>query len=67
VLQHWEGDTFLVKWDDRTLNGDAFVTFSLDADGKPGQARMEAASELTDFSFDFHDLKLERLRQAHAH
>jgi CubicO group peptidase (beta-lactamase class C family) len=59
TLQHWQHDTFLVKWDDRTLNGDAFVTFSLDADGKVREARMEAASELTDFSFDFHDLRLE--------
>ncbi|MBO9715638.1 MAG: serine hydrolase [Pseudoxanthomonas sp.] len=58
TLQHWQHDTFLVKWDDRTLNGDAFVTFTLDADGKPREARMEAASEMTDFSFDFQDLVL---------
>ena len=59
TLQHWQHDTFIVRWDDRTLNGDAFVTFSLDADGRVREARMEAASELTDFSFDFHDLRLE--------
>lgn len=58
-LEHWQHDTFLAKWDERTLNGDAFVTFSLDADGKVREARMEAASELTDFSFDFQDLVLE--------
>jgi CubicO group peptidase (beta-lactamase class C family) len=62
TLQHWQHDTFLVKWDDRTLNGDAFVTFTLDADGKPREARMEAASELTDFSFDFQDLVLTPVR-----
>ncbi|KAF1691464.1 serine hydrolase [Pseudoxanthomonas koreensis] len=62
TLQHWQHDTFLVKWDDRTLNGDAFVTFSLDADGKLREARMEAASELTDFSFDFQDLVLKPVR-----
>jgi len=62
TLQHWQHDTFLVKWDDRTLNGDAFVTFALDADGKPREARMEAASELTDFSFDFQDLVLKPVR-----
>ncbi len=62
TLQHWQHDTFLVKWDDRTLNGDAFVTFSLDADGRPREARMEAASELTDFSFDFQDLVLKPVR-----
>lgn len=57
-LQHWHHDTFLVRWDERTLNGDALVTFELDADGQVRQARMEAASELTDFSFDFQDLVL---------
>ncbi|WP_372012999.1 serine hydrolase [Pseudoxanthomonas sp. 10H] len=58
TLQHWQHDTFLVKWDDRTLNGDAFVSFALDPDGRVREARMEAASDLTDFSFDFHDLAL---------
>ncbi|AKC88117.1 beta-lactamase [Pseudoxanthomonas suwonensis] len=62
TMQHWQHDTFLVKWDDRTLNGDAFVTFVLDADGKVREARMEAASDLTDFSFDFHDLVLKPVR-----
>jgi len=62
TLQHWQHDTFLVKWDDRTLNGDAFVTFALDADGQVREVRMEAASELTDFSFDFQDLRLEPVR-----
>ena len=57
-LQHWQHDTFLVKWRDRTLNGDAFVTFALDPDGNVREARMEAASDLTDFSFDFQDLVL---------
>ncbi|WP_019398446.1 serine hydrolase [Pseudoxanthomonas sp. GW2] len=57
-LQHWQHDTFLVKWRERTLNGDAFVTFHLDPDGKVREARMEAASDLTDFSFDFQDLVL---------
>lgn len=62
TLQHWQHDTFLVKWDERTLNGDAFISFALDADGHPRQARMEAASELTDFSFDFQDLVLKPVR-----
>lgn len=62
TLQHWQHDTFLAKWDERTLNGDAFITFALDPDGRPREARMEAASELTDFSFDFHNLVLEPVR-----
>ncbi|MEN1927683.1 serine hydrolase [Luteimonas sp. MJ250] len=57
-LEHWQHDSFIVRWRDRTLNADAFVDFSLDHDGKVRQARMEAVSPLTDFSFDFHDLRL---------
>ena len=41
-----------------SLNADAFVNFSLDADGKIREMRMEPVSPLTDFSFDFQDLRL---------
>lgn len=58
AMEPWSHDTFLVKWDDRSLNGDAFVTFSLDVDGNIREVRMEPASSLTDFSFDFQDLRL---------
>ncbi len=58
TLEHWQHDSFIVRWDDRTLNADAFVNFSLDQDGRVLGARMEAVSPLTDFSFDFHDLRL---------
>lgn len=57
-LEHWQGETFIIRWDDRSLNADAFITFQLDPDGKPVGARMEAISPLTDFSFDFQDLRL---------
>lgn len=56
TLEHWQHDTFLVRWDDRSLNADAFVNFSLDPDGKVRDVRMQAISDLTDFSFDFQDL-----------
>ena len=58
TLEHWQHDTFIVRWHDRSLNADAFIDFSLDHDGKVREARMEAVSPLTDFSFDFHDLRL---------
>lgn len=57
-MSPWQNDTFMVRWDERWLNADAFVTFALDADGKIREARMEAISPLTDFSFDFQDLRL---------
>ncbi len=57
-LSHWQHDTFLVRWRERWLNADAFMSFALDADGSIREARMQAVSPLTDFSFDFHDLRL---------
>jgi CubicO group peptidase (beta-lactamase class C family) len=57
-IEHWQHDTFIVRWRDRGLNADAFVNFSLDPDGKVREVRMEPISPLTDFSFDFQDLRL---------
>lgn len=61
-LEHWQYDTFVARWHDRELRADAFVTFSLDPDGKIVQAMMRAVSPQTDFSFDFHDLLLKPVR-----
>ena len=47
-----------MRWRDRGLNADAFVNFSLDADGGIREVRMQPVSPLTDFSFDFQDLRL---------
>lgn len=58
TLEPWQHDTFVAHWDDRSLNGDAFVNFVLDPDGKVREVRMEPVSPLTDFSFDFQDLRL---------
>lgn len=58
TLEPWQHDTFIAHWDDRSLNGDAFVNFALDPDGKIREIRMEPVSPLTDFSFDFQDLRL---------
>ena len=57
---YYTGNTFIVKWDDRSLDADAFAVFSLDRNGRPAGITMEAISPLTDFSFDFHDLNLIR-------
>nr|WP_255618560.1 serine hydrolase [Xanthomonas sp. MWU16-30325] len=58
TLEHWQHDSFIVRWDDRSLNADAFVNFALTPDGAVREMRMEAISPLTDFSFDFQDLVL---------
>lgn len=58
-LEHWQHDTFVARWHDRTLRGDAFVTFLLAPDGSVERMRMLPFSESVDFSFDFQDLELE--------
>jgi CubicO group peptidase (beta-lactamase class C family) len=55
-MEHWQYDTFIVRWRERSLNADAYVSFSLKPDGSIEQMKMAAVSSLTDFSFDFHDL-----------
>ena len=55
-LEHWQYDTFVARWRDRSLNADAFVTFALKPDGGIEQMKMVPVSPLTDFSFDFQDL-----------
>ena len=57
-MEHWQYDTFVVRWRLRELRADAFVTFALNPDGTIDQAKMEAFSPETDFSFDFQDLLL---------
>jgi hypothetical protein len=57
-LDHWEGDTFIARWNDRSLRADAFVTFHPGKDKKVARVTMKAASPLTDFSYDFQDLDL---------
>ncbi|RDS85812.1 serine hydrolase [Dyella psychrodurans] len=66
TMEPWQHDTFIVRWDDRALNADAFVNFALDSDGHVREVRMEPVSPLTDFSFDFQDLRLVPLKNAEA-
>jgi len=62
TLEHWQHDTFVARWKDRELRADAFVTFALNPDGSIDQAKMQAVSPSTDFSFDFQDLLLKPVR-----
>jgi CubicO group peptidase (beta-lactamase class C family) len=66
TMTPWQHDTFIVRWDDRALNADAFVNFALDVDGRVREVRMQPISPLTDFSFDFQDLRLVPLSDAEA-
>jgi CubicO group peptidase (beta-lactamase class C family) len=53
---YYKGNTFIVKWKDRSLDADAMAVFSLDYSGKALRINMKAISPLTDFSYDFQDL-----------
>jgi len=57
-LIHYEENTFIVRWEDRTLKADAYVKFKTNAEGDVSLVTMKAISSLTDFSFDFQDLEL---------
>jgi hypothetical protein len=61
-LEHWQYDTYVVRWRDRELRADAYVTFSLNPDGSIDQAKMLPFSPAVDFSFDFQDLLLRPVR-----
>ena len=56
-LKHWQYDTFVTEFDDKTIEP-AYVTFALDADGKVERVTMKAVSPIADFSWDYRDLAL---------
>ncbi|MDE2155177.1 MAG: serine hydrolase [Xanthomonadaceae bacterium] len=66
TMTPWQHDSFIVRWDDRALNADAFVDFALDMDGHIREMRMQPVSPSTDFSFDFQDLRLMPVRAGKA-
>ncbi|RYD75718.1 MAG: serine hydrolase, partial [Sphingobacteriales bacterium] len=55
-MTFFKGNTFIVKWYDRSLDADAFVNFTLDNNANANGFKMASISPLTDFSFDFQDL-----------
>lgn len=61
-MYHYEGSTFVIKWNDRSYDADVYVNFSMDEKGKAQNANMKYIAPITDFSFDFHDLRLKRTK-----
>jgi CubicO group peptidase (beta-lactamase class C family) len=57
----YKANTFVVKWDIRSMSADAFLTFTTDEDGKPTGFTMRPISPETDFSYDFQDLDFHRV------
>ncbi|MDQ6684769.1 MAG: serine hydrolase [Pseudomonadota bacterium] len=56
MLEHYQYDTFIVRWNQRNLRADAYVTFALLPDGSIERMKMRPISSETDFSYDFADL-----------
>jgi CubicO group peptidase (beta-lactamase class C family) len=57
----YKGNSFIVKWRDRSMAADAFVLFTLDQRGIATGIKMLPVSPLTDFSYDFQDLDFHRI------
>jgi hypothetical protein len=56
----YKGNSFIVRWTDRSMDNDAYVLFDLDERGVASGVRMKVVSPLTDFSYDFQDLDFHR-------
>ena len=65
-LEHWQHDTFIVRWKERNFNADAYVTFSLNPDGSIDRVKMAPVSAEPDFSYDFQDLSLAPVKAKEA-
>ena len=55
-LEHFQHDSFIVRWKERNFNADAYVSFALNPDGSIERMKMAPISTETDFSYDFRDL-----------
>lgn len=55
-------NSFIIKWDDASYDADAFITFKFDAKGMATSAKINPISDVTDFSFDFGNLDLKRVK-----
>jgi phage-related protein len=62
VLLPYKGNTFVIKWNYRSMEADAFAMFSFDEQGKPSGLKLKPVSPLTDFSFDFQDLDFKKVQ-----
>ena len=60
-MMHYKGNTFIVKFKDRSLDADSYVRFTVDDNGKASGFKMAPISPTTDFSFDFQDLDLKKV------
>jgi hypothetical protein len=62
-VEHFQHDTFIVRWRQRNFNADAYVTFALNPDASIERMKMAPVSSETDFSFDFQDLNFTPVKE----
>ncbi|QES89227.1 serine hydrolase [Rhizosphaericola mali] len=61
-LQYYNANTFAISWEYQGFDADAFAMFTLDENGKAQSIKMKGISPNIDFSFDFQDLDLKRIK-----
>ncbi|MFM7430873.1 MAG: DUF3471 domain-containing protein [Flammeovirgaceae bacterium] len=59
---YYKANTFAIKWEYQEMPCDAFAIFQVDEEGYPTGIRMKGISPNMDFSFDFQDLDLQKLK-----
>lgn len=62
TLLPYSENTYIVKLDDASYDADGFITFTMDEKGNPVSAKLKPISDVTDFSFDFGDLDLKKIK-----
>ena len=65
-LLPYRGNTYVVRWRDRSFDAYAYAAFTLDAQGRASSLQMKPVSAATDFSYDFQDLDLQRVPETAA-
>lgn len=61
TLSPFRGNLFIVRWNDRSLDADAYVRFDQAFNRDVERMSMQAVSPATDFSFDFQDLDFRKV------
>jgi hypothetical protein len=62
-MSFYKANSFAIKWEYQDMNADAFALFCLDEEGKAQSIKLKGISPEMDFSFDFQDLDLRRIKQ----
>ena len=65
-LSQYSGNIFIVRWNDRSLDADAYVRFEQGFGEQVVGMTLQAVSPATDFSFDFRDLDFKKVKSAEA-